>query len=108
MTNGNIKQAIEHFQNVIDENHPDNNNDIAVSAKKLGEAQLQKKNYKEAVKYLNKAINKVGGYSDAYTLRGVSHYYLNDTISCRKDMDKAIILNPKDITAKNFLKILNK
>jgi len=108
MANQNVKQALQHFQIVINDNHPENDNDIGVAAKTIGEKYLQQENYDKAITYFDLAINKIGGYSDAYTLRGVSYYYLNDTTSCEKNMKKSLSLNPNDVTAQKFLSALKK
>ncbi|MGB0882474.1 MAG: fused MFS/spermidine synthase [Vicingaceae bacterium] len=102
----NTQQALNYFENVITINHPENNNDIAVSAKTIGEYHLQHKDYKKAIIYFNKAITKLDGYTDAYALRGVCYYYLNDPENCRLDMNKTLSLNPNNQTAKEFLNAL--
>jgi len=100
-------EALQFFQQVINENHPENNNNIAHAAKTIGENYLQQKNYLLAIEQFNLAIQKMDGYSDAFTLRGVSYFYLGDTITCKTNMEKAISLNPNDGTASEFLKIIN-
>ncbi len=106
MANQNIQEACQYFQKVITNNHPENDNDIGVSAKIIGEQYLKEKKYNKAIEYFDLAVNKIGGYSDAYTLRGVSYYYLNDMINCKVNMEKSISLNPNDVTAKKFLDAL--
>ena len=106
MSNNDITQALKHFQKVIEENHPENDNDIAVAAKTIGEEYLQQKDYKKAINYFDLSIQKMERYSDAYTLRGISYYYLNDTVSCELNMEKALFLNPNDNTAKNFISVI--
>jgi spermidine synthase len=101
------EEALQFFQQVINENHAENNNNIAHAAKTIGETYLQQKNYLLAIEQFNLAIQKMDGYSDAFTLRGVSYFYLGDTITCKSNMEKAISLNPNDGTASEFLKIIN-
>lgn len=101
-----VNEAVKQFKIVITDNHRDNINNIAVSAKSIGEIYLQQKKYGEAISYFNLAIEKLSGYSNAYTLRGIAHYYNGDTLLCKKDMEKALTINPNDKTAIEFLKFL--
>lgn len=102
------KKAYTHLIKVIQENHPENNNDIAVSAKIIGEHFLQKKLYKEALPYFDISISKLDGYDNAYALRGVANYYLKNKAESRADFTTAKSLNPRNQTAIQFLAILNK
>lgn len=103
MGNANMNDAIYYFTKVVEINHPSNNNDIGVSSKIVGENYFQKKDYKEAIKYFDISITKLPGYSDVYTLRGVSYLYLSDTTSSINNFEKAISLNPNDVNAVGFL-----
>jgi len=102
----NISEAIKQFEFVIENNHRDNVNNIAVSAKSIGEIYLNKKQYEKAISYFDIAIQKLSGYSDAYTLRGVANYYKGDLVNCKIDMEKALSINPRDVTAQEFMKAL--
>lgn len=102
-----LDEAMEYFKKVVEINHPSNNNDIGVSAKMVGENYFQKQDYTNAVKYFDVALNKLGGFSDVYTLRGVSHLYLSDTTSSKEDLQRALELNPNDVNAKGFLDQIN-
>jgi spermidine synthase len=103
MSNENYQEALKQFEIVIKDDHRDNINNIAVAAKTVGEFYLQQKKYDEAVRYFNVAVEKLGGYSDAFTLRGVTFYYQGEIEKSRLDMEKALSINPHDLTAKEFL-----
>ncbi|BDS13710.1 fused MFS/spermidine synthase [Aureispira anguillae] len=98
-----IDKMLTFFQKVVDENHPENNNNIAVAAKSIGEYHFQQKKYRKALDYFNLAIKKMDGYSDAFTMRGLCYYYLGDMTASRTNLEKALSLNPQDQTAISFL-----
>ena len=99
----NYKKAMEYFNAVVDLNHPDNENDIAVSAKYLGEYHLQSNALEQSIYYLDKAIEKLDGYSAAYTLRGIAHQKKGDSLRGIQDLRKALELDPNDQLARQFL-----
>ena len=108
LLDGNKLEAFLGFKQVVKINHSANSNDIAVSAKHIGVLNLDKKRYYDANKYFDIAISKVPGYSNAYSLKGVSFYYLNEFDSSRISFNSALELNPNDQTAKEFLVALEK
>ncbi len=58
--------------------------------------QLQKGNAKEAVSYLNQAIDKDPENARAFNMRGAANFELKDYANALLDYEKAIQLNPKD------------
>lgn len=102
-----MNKAIKYFDKVISINHPNNENDIAVAAKTVGEYYFKQKNNKKAVEYLDLAVKKLPGYSGAYTMRGVVYYYMSEFVKSRKDFEHALTIDPNDPTAQEFIKELN-
>jgi tetratricopeptide (TPR) repeat protein len=107
LLDGDKAKAYEAFSKVVSIDHPANSNDIAVSAKHIGVFNLDTKRYTDAIKFFDVAIKKVPGYSNAYTLKGVSLYYLDRFDSSRVYFNTALELNPKDQTAREFLSVLD-
>ncbi len=58
--------------------------------------QLQKGKAKDAVEYLNQAIDKDPENARAFNMRGVAYFELKDYANALLDYEKAINLNPKD------------
>jgi tetratricopeptide (TPR) repeat protein len=58
--------------------------------------QLQKGNAKDAVEYLNQAIDKDPENAKAFNMRGAANFELKDYANALLDYEKAIKLNPKD------------
>jgi tetratricopeptide (TPR) repeat protein len=58
--------------------------------------QLQKGNPKEAVGYLNQAIDKDPENARAFNMRGAANFELKDYANALLDYEKAIKLDPKD------------
>jgi tetratricopeptide (TPR) repeat protein len=58
--------------------------------------QLQKGNAKDAVGYLNQAIDKDPENARAFNMRGAANFELKDYASALLDYEKAIKLDPKD------------
>jgi tetratricopeptide (TPR) repeat protein len=58
--------------------------------------QLQKGNAKDAVGYLNQAIDRDPGNARAFNMRGAANFELKDYANALLDYEKAIKLNPKD------------
>jgi tetratricopeptide (TPR) repeat protein len=58
--------------------------------------QLQKGNAKDAVGYLNQAIDKDPESAKAFNMRGAANFELKDYASALLDYEKAIKLEPKD------------
>jgi tetratricopeptide (TPR) repeat protein len=58
--------------------------------------QLQKGNAKDAVGYLNQAIDKDPENAKAFNMRGAANFELKDYANALLDYEKAIKLNPKD------------
>lgn len=58
--------------------------------------QLQKGNAKEAVEYLNQAIDNDPENAKAFNMRGASYFELKDFANALLDYEKAINLNPAD------------
>jgi len=108
LLDGKKADALKGFSEVVSINHSANGNDIAVSAKHIGVFNLDTKRYRAAIKYFDVATKKVPGYSNAYTLKGVSYYYLNEFDSSRMNFASALELNPNDQTAQEFLTAINK
>ncbi|MBO0929669.1 tetratricopeptide repeat protein [Fibrella sp. HMF5036] len=55
-----------------------------------GNVQLQKREYKEAIRYYTEAIGKKGDFADAYSNRGLAHYRNGDLEAAQADLTKAI------------------
>jgi tetratricopeptide (TPR) repeat protein len=106
MQDQQLNDMLRFFQEVVDDDHPDNNNNIAVSAKYIGEYYFQQKNYKKALAYFDYATKKMDGYSAAFTMKGLVYYYQQDTAAARTNLEKALSLDSSDETAKQFLEAI--
>jgi len=60
------------------------------------------KDYEQAIQYYSKAIGIKSDYTEAYYWRGNSYYSLNKKSEARRDVDKAISLDPGNETYINF------
>jgi len=58
--------------------------------------QLQKGNAKEAVQYLNQAIDKDPANAKAFNMRGAAYFELKDYANALLDYEQAIKIDPKD------------
>ncbi len=58
--------------------------------------QLQKGNAKDAISYLNQAIDKDPENAKAFNMRGAANFELKDYANALLDYEKAIKLDPKD------------
>ena len=57
---------------------------------------LQKGNAKEAIEYLNEAIDKDASSAAAFNMRGAAYLELKDYPNALLDYEQAIKLNPQD------------
>lgn len=60
----------------------------------FGKIELDKKNYTEAIKYFNNAINQRPASYEGYFLRGYAKYSLDDFIGAEKDFTQASVYDP--------------
>lgn len=60
------------------------------------------KDYQQAIEYYSKAISIKSDYTEAYYWRGNAYFNLNMKSEARRDIDKAISLDPKNETYLNF------
>jgi tetratricopeptide (TPR) repeat protein len=82
-------------KNTTDSNEAGNINLVtAQDYFKLGSEQLDKKNYDDALKMLNKAVERDSTNGNNYAYRGMAKYYLKDFKGAINDYDKAIKLIP--------------
>jgi len=64
-----------------------------------GRYEISKGRYASAIELLNRSIQQSKFNSEAYFLRGIAKYELEDFIGAEKDFGKAIELNPKNYEA---------
>ena len=64
-----------------------------------GRYELSKGRYAAAIELLNRSINQSSYNSEAFFLRGIAKYELEDLTGAEKDFSKAIELNPKNYEA---------
>ncbi len=60
------------------------------------------KDYEQAIQYYTKSIGIKSDYTEAYYWRGNSYFNLNKKSEARRDVDKAISLEPENETYRNF------
>ena len=63
----------------------------------------QKGNYKEAIRFLDKAINKNPKLKEAYIQRGLSHEYLKMDDSAINDYNKLLLFDSQNTTALYYI-----
>ncbi|WP_080056529.1 tetratricopeptide repeat protein [Spirosoma aerolatum] len=64
-----------------------------------GNVQLQKREYREAIRYYSEAIAKKGDFADAYNNRGLAKFRNDDREGALADYSRAIDLDPDFATA---------
>lgn len=62
----------------------------------LGSKAIQRGDYPQAITYLNRSIELSAFNSEAFFLRGIAKYELEDFIGAERDFGKALELNPKN------------
>jgi tetratricopeptide (TPR) repeat protein len=60
------------------------------------------KNYQQATQYYTKAISVKPDYTEAYYWRGNAYFNLNRKSEAKRDVDKALSLDPKNETYAKF------
>lgn len=58
--------------------------------------------YQQAIEYYNKAINVKSDYTEAYYWRGYSYFNLGKKVEAKRDVDKAVSLDPANETYLKF------